>query len=732
MIINSTPTNEAVLSNVGQIGEFKIRNSAKAFSILSSGLYANKIRAIIRELSCNAVDSHVAAGKVDTPFGVHLPNALDPWFSIRDFGTGLNNDQIINIYTTYFESTKTGSNDFIGALGLGSKSPFSYTDNFTVTAVKDGTKRIYTAFINEMGVPSIALMTESDTDEQNGVEVKFAVNDRYDFPKFQQEAADVYTHFKLRPVIAGAHGFRFIDREYSDVNIVPGVSSYKNTGYYNMSSVALMGNIAYPINVPNAEQNLGDLAGLLNCGLEIQFNIGDLDFQASREGLSYIPQTIAAIKKKLEELNAQLSIRLAADADAIQNKWDRALFLLSKKDVQLWSASVSKYLTDTQFSLVTRDNYGIRAKVFKLSANMLANDFNIAMNGFDKNRGYNSTVHIIRAGPVHEKRADGTGYDIVDNEWTITVSKDQYFIENDLKIGAIERAKYNWRTARNSQNSYTDYVYILSKADKAKDMDVAGFLKLLEMPPENQAMLASSLTEKPKIAKASGKNVTILRLEEKTTGWGRKTGDSVWKDAGKASTFDSSVTYYYLPLSGYSFTPSIATGIDSPGAFYHTLSFSSIPSLHNIKVYGVRKTDIEFIKTQKNWINLEEHVVSVLNKLDDTFIVSVARHEVDKYSFIKYNNVVSQVDKNSPFSTLVKKFSGIKKSDTSLASLKNLTTRYAIDVGVKAEKVIKEFANECGAVRNRYPLLDCLRDYNVPDSALAEYINLIDAKKEGI
>ena len=84
MIINSAPQNEAILSNVGEVGEFRIRNSAKAFKILSDGLYANKIRAIIRELSCNAVDSHVAAGKADVPFSVHLPNQLEPWFSIRD------------------------------------------------------------------------------------------------------------------------------------------------------------------------------------------------------------------------------------------------------------------------------------------------------------------------------------------------------------------------------------------------------------------------------------------------------------------------------------------------------------------------------------------------------------------------------------------------------------------------------------------------------------------------
>lgn len=135
MIINTAPTNEASLSNVKETGQFRIRNSAKAFSILSSGLYANKIRAIIRELSCNAYDSHVAAGKSTEKFLVHLPNTFEPYFSIRDYGTGLSHDQVVNIYTTYFESTKTASNEFIGALGLGSKSPFSYTDNFTVVAI---------------------------------------------------------------------------------------------------------------------------------------------------------------------------------------------------------------------------------------------------------------------------------------------------------------------------------------------------------------------------------------------------------------------------------------------------------------------------------------------------------------------------------------------------------------------------------------------------------------------
>jgi hypothetical protein len=229
MIINTTPSNEAVLSNVSETGEFRIRNSAKAFSILSSGLYSNKVRAIIRELSCNAFDSHIAAGKNDTPFDVHLPNALEPWFSIRDYGTGLSHDQVLNIYTTYFESTKTTSNEFVGALGLGSKSPFSYTDNFSVIAIKDGVRGIYTAFINEHGVPSIALMQQEASDEPSGVEVKFSVDSPSDYRRFNDEAEYVYAYFKLRPVVSGNSYFTILEKELSYLPNIKEISIYEDS-----------------------------------------------------------------------------------------------------------------------------------------------------------------------------------------------------------------------------------------------------------------------------------------------------------------------------------------------------------------------------------------------------------------------------------------------------------------------------------------------------------------------
>ena len=339
--------NEITLSNVASTGEFRIRNSAKAFKILSDGLYSNKIRAIIRELSCNAVDSHVGAGKADVPFEVHLPSVLEPWFSVRDFGMGLDGKQIVEVYTTYFESTKTDSNDYIGALGLGSKSPFSYTENFTVTAVKNGIQRIYSAFINDMGVPSIAEMSEELTTDGNGVEVKFSVTDRYDYNSFKYESDEVFKWFKNKPKVTGAH-FTHTSPDYKEQNIVPGVSILASRS----ESTALMGNIAYPLNkISEPVKHFGELAELLNCGLVIEFGIGELDFAASREELSYVPMTINSIKRKLEELNANLAKHFTAKADAIDDEWARAEYLYEESKSKLYLSAVKKYVADTKFEL---------------------------------------------------------------------------------------------------------------------------------------------------------------------------------------------------------------------------------------------------------------------------------------------------------------------------------------------------------------------------------------------
>ena len=712
MQLLNTVQNEAIVSNVAEIGEFRIRNSAKAFNILSSGLYANKIRAIIRELSCNAVDSHVAAGRADTPFDIHLPTQLEPWFAIRDYGVGLNHNQVINIYTTYFESTKTDSNDYIGALGLGSKSPFSYTDNFTVTAIKDGVKGIYSAFINDAGIPSIAKMGEEETTEPAGVEVKFSVNDRWDFDKFYLEARQVYKWFKLRPVITSANDFTFSDVSYKEQNIIPGVHL---DGERN-SSTAVMGNIAYPIEVPNTD-DLGEVAMLLHCGLIMEFDIGELDFQASREGLSYIPETVAAIKRKLEAVNAVLLDKIANEANAIKNDWDRAVFLNQQAEIRLYKAAVIKYINDYKFNLVLHDDHYVRLAPFKITEAELKKKFNMQMRGFEKRRGDNvcSTIKAYRA----------WGATTSEMQWDITPNKGAHFVVNDTKIGALERAKNHWRKAAidYSKSSYHS-VFVVEPADREKPMKEKAFFKFLHNPPADRVIKASTLIKKERTGGGGiAKDVTIMRLEKKGYGGYHTQRELVWRDAGHVSIFDPNTTHYYLPLSGFAVVTDRSLG--SSNDFARLLNDSGLKDMPSV-IYGVRKGDIEHIKKQANWVNLEHYLADRIGKLTETDIVPCLLKYVDYPTAMRYNvDIVSKIDPNSVYATIVTEIGENSKGDGDKYALVKLLRMF--DSPISVEAIIANYKDKVREVKIRYPLIDHI--YSAGATEIANYINLVDQAK---
>lgn len=309
-----------IVSNVESTGAFKIKASAKAFKILSSGLYSDKILAVVRELSCNAYDSHVCAGKPAIPFEVHLPNAAEPWFSVEDFGTGLSKDEIDNVYTTYFESTKTNSNDVIGALGLGSKSPFSYTDSFTVTSIKDGIQCVYAMNLGSNGEPVPRLMLEIETDQANGVKVAMPVN-RYDFTDFMKAAVKVFRTFVVKPVVIGLQDDALVNvikpQEYIIKNEMYGIRT-PNAADVG-TTIFVQGQVGYrysDISTYTREAHTFRM-------MDIFFPIGQLDVTASRESVSFDEATkenvtnhVKAIEKRLGQdlVNYTLEAKTLFDA----------------------------------------------------------------------------------------------------------------------------------------------------------------------------------------------------------------------------------------------------------------------------------------------------------------------------------------------------------------------------------------------------------------------------------
>ncbi len=286
-------------------GEFTIKGSAQAFEILSSGLYSDKVLAVVRELSCNAVDAHIEANKEDEPFLIHLPNRLEPFFSVTDNGIGLSHDDVMGLYTTYFDSTKDNSNDFIGAFGLGSKSPFSYSDRFEVTSRFEGMKRVYQIFINDKGIPAVALFAEANTDECNGLQVKLTIRPE-DFSRFRDRTRSALKYFPVKPTINAGDGYFNFDALPDSAVEEDGWIAYKRSGNYhqNFDLVAIQGHVPYKVDTSQLKKRLNshEMTFIRGTQLALKFGIGELDIVASREELQYTEKSLAALETRCREI----------------------------------------------------------------------------------------------------------------------------------------------------------------------------------------------------------------------------------------------------------------------------------------------------------------------------------------------------------------------------------------------------------------------------------------------
>ena len=312
LLDKSTTTLER--SGVQTEKHFTVKATGKAFEILSAGLYTDPVLAVIRELSCNARDAHVAydekhntTHKATEPFQIHLPNKAEPYFEVNDFGIGMSEEEVMTTFTTYFESTKDDSNDFIGAYGLGSKSPFAYADSFQVVSRWDGVKTTYSIFFDEERIPSIAKMGAFNTTEHNGVSVRVSVREQ-DFHQFGQKTSRILKYFKVPPdVIGGSGTFRF---EQLPDNPIKGTDWFvdPSVNNYNAAFTAVMGDVPYKVNINQLEELLSirTFNFIKTVRIVAYFEMDELSIPPSREEIRYSEKSIKRLVRMCDNIKATL------------------------------------------------------------------------------------------------------------------------------------------------------------------------------------------------------------------------------------------------------------------------------------------------------------------------------------------------------------------------------------------------------------------------------------------
>ena len=180
--------------------KFKIGEDSMGIIIDSLiNLYSDPIGSIVREVTSNCYDAHlekdlkvkhvIPMTKEDDVKWFH-PSSKKPQiefqeenillgignaFLFRDFGVGLSNKRVEEIYTLFGNSTKRENNHQIGGFGIGAKSPFSYTDTFYIMSRHNGKQMSYMLYRGNDAF-HMDLMKTSETTELNSTEVIIPIN----------------------------------------------------------------------------------------------------------------------------------------------------------------------------------------------------------------------------------------------------------------------------------------------------------------------------------------------------------------------------------------------------------------------------------------------------------------------------------------------------------------------------------------------------------------------------
>lgn len=299
MIINNTY--ETVTGSVVnmQTESFKIANNAHMMEILSKKLYTNPELAVCRELVCNAIDAHKAVNSTKK-VEVTMPSVYNDFrFIVKDYGTGLSEEDVLNLYTTYGQSTKQGSNDFIGGLGIGSKSPFALTEEFSVVSRYKGTATTYHCY-KQKGLPVCTKLSAAKTDEHDGMTItvpfnidscaSFCARAIHAFKAMSKELVEVSYD---TPVLYFEDLFKYVDIQFKHKNLVV----YKGKDYSTEFNIR-MGQVMYkaPMEwVTGYTYNYGP-------SVFLELPVGSVPIAASRESIEDCEASKEIVTKHLQDI----------------------------------------------------------------------------------------------------------------------------------------------------------------------------------------------------------------------------------------------------------------------------------------------------------------------------------------------------------------------------------------------------------------------------------------------
>jgi len=306
--------------------DYGIATEGMGMAIRAFYQYARPIDAIVREVASNCFDSHREA-KIIPKMSDEQLNALgytgdldslrshfskwkdrdieielvspqklgdvDRSIIFRDFGVGISPSRMKNIMTKFFSSTKRATDEFIGAFGLGSKSPLGYTNAFQMNTWFFG-KRYEYLIHSGSAAPRLELLGVYDDVRINGTKVIVPIENESDYNDFRSAVKTQLRYFD---------GLTIKGIQIENSTVYRG----KNFVYRNDDSVGQMhicfGKVYYPLDL--------DAAGISfyregSCPIGLYFDIGELPVVWNRESIEYTVKSKEIIRNRMEAAKLEL------------------------------------------------------------------------------------------------------------------------------------------------------------------------------------------------------------------------------------------------------------------------------------------------------------------------------------------------------------------------------------------------------------------------------------------
>lgn len=667
------------------------------------------------------VNSVIEAGKDPSKcVTITLPNDYEPYLKIRDEGLGLSEADFRRIFRKYGASTKRDSNETIGCLGIGSKSAFSYSDTYTVTAIKQGIKRVFIASVArdsvaKDGVGNLNRVLEIDTEEPNGVEISIPVKSS-DFNDFYNKVCDFLSFIPVdqRPIVRGINQSLVTipvrDGEYKGAN-------WTLTG--NGYSYAIMGGVPYNLDVRSMDLLTEQEKELLELGVDMVFPIGSFEFAISREEVRYTELSQNAIKAELQKIITILADEISKKFNSATNIWEaKYAYHRVNHGGGIDSKLIRKVFNDAQKIFLNWNGQPVTNSSFVSKGQMVIFSCALAWDGKLDKAAVNSIDAKLPKIPlivIHEAKRYGEWQRVLSalkklkadfpNEaaqcflirFDDKPAKDEFYNLYDfaslpsINLSSYERDRSQSKAGRQYSRTFTfDYVGKTvtregqwTAADC--DLDVGGFYVEIkknfyaEHPTSHVSVTPDNLNDMIQELKKMGHNVDGV--------WGFKSSVALKCDKTKwtniISFFASETSKYLIANAAFQY------GEDET-AFQEILR-------------GSNGRNIDFKYNEDEYIS---HIDPLVTKPDSLF-----------KKFFETKLALEKKSEDNPLSDLISLYERVIGSTYHMQTNAAGTSQEMKDFEILADEVMK-----------KYPVLKACRNFNRSDDVnIAQYINEKDA-----